>query len=72
MFEVGQQYWFRIKGDIKEFNLKGIVLDENNFFVKIKQDGGNESILSFNQIISVNKVKNINDVPKDLNTLENI
>lgn len=69
MFEVGQQYWFRIKGDLKEINLKGLVLEENTFFVKIKQDSGNESILSFSQIISVNKVK---DIPKDLNTLEGL
>jgi len=57
MFEIGKIYWFKIKGsgERKEVNLKGEVLEENDFMVKIKQDSGNEVILMYNQIIQVNK-----------------
>lgn len=57
MFEIGETYWFKIKGsgERKEVNLKGKVLEENQFMVKIMQDSGKEVILLFNQLLQINK-----------------
>ena len=59
MFEIGEVYWFKIKGsgERKEVNLKGKVLEENSFMIKIIQDSGKESIIMFNQIIQINKTR---------------
>jgi len=57
MFELGKKYWIRIKGELKDINLKGEVIEENKFMVKIKQDSEKESIIMFNQILKINEAK---------------
>ena len=57
MFEEGKSYWFKIKGNVREFvSIKGKVLEENQFFVKIQKDDGQEEILIFAKILDVNPV----------------
>jgi hypothetical protein len=58
MFEVGNTYWFIVKGDIKEqYSIKGKVLEENQFMVKVQREDSTNQIITFNQIISTNKAK---------------
>jgi hypothetical protein len=38
-----------------EGNIKGKVLEENSFMVKVVQDTGNEDIIPFQRILNVNK-----------------
>lgn len=57
MLKIGKKYWFRIQGTSKEVNIKGEVIEENDFMCKILRDNGNEEILSFRQIINVNEEK---------------
>jgi len=57
MLDIGKKYWFRIVGNKKEVNLKGEVLEENDFLVKIRRDDGVEEILTLKQILHVNEAR---------------
>jgi hypothetical protein len=58
MFDVNKSFWFKLKGIKKnEVNVKGRVLEENNFFVKIQLDDGKESIIPFVRVLDVNEIK---------------
>lgn len=59
MFEIGKVYWLKLKSTIDDSlkNLKGKVLEENSFMVKIQMDDGRETIIPFYRIIDVNEAK---------------
>lgn len=56
MFDIGDTYWFVLKGDIKErYTVKGKIIEENQFMVKILRDNGEEKLISFSNILDSNK-----------------
>lgn len=56
MFEIGSSYWFTLKSDRKDVvNIKGKVIEENSFMIKIVRDSGDEDIIPLVRIINVNK-----------------
>lgn len=57
MLKIGNNYWIRILGNNREVNLKGKVLEEDDYLVKILRDNGSEEIISKRQILNVNEVK---------------
>jgi len=59
MLKIGTKYWIRIIGNNKEVNLKGKVLEEDGFLVKIVRDDGSEEIISKRQILHLNEAKEI-------------
>ena len=62
MFDKDKVYWFVLKSrpGFKDdfFKLKGRVIEENAFMVKIEQDSGRTEIIPLSRILDVNEAKN--------------
>jgi len=59
MFEEGKEYWFEYEsGNGKIFKLKGKIIEQNQFMIKIRTDRGKEEIIPLRIILHVNE--NIN------------
>jgi len=61
MLETNKKYWFKIVGNKREVSIKGEVLEENDYLVKIRRDDGKEDILTFKQILAINEAKEYKD-----------
>jgi len=57
MLKIGTKYWIRILGNSREVTLKGKVLEEDEYLVKIVRDDGSEEIISKRQILNINEAK---------------
>lgn len=64
MFEIGKTYWFSFNGirTDKIISIKGRVLEENQFIVKVVRDDGVEEFIVIQKIINVNQVKDVSYV----------
>lgn len=57
MFEVGKTYWFTLKGHkVDCVNVKGKVMDENDYMVKVDRNGVVD-IIPQSRILNVNEAK---------------
>ena len=68
MFDEGKIYWFVLKNrpgfkDDSIFRVKGRVIDENAFMVKVEQDSGKTDIIPLNRILDVNEAKSSDLAP---------
>ena len=78
MFEIGKIYWITIKSDLKEkVHLKGKVIEENQFMVKIERDNLSQEIIPFQRILNVNEARDdqsvkINEATETLNNSEKV
>jgi len=66
MLKIGTKYWIRILGNSREVTLKGKVLEEDEYLVKIARDDGSEEIISKRQILNINEAK------EDLNNFSSV
>lgn len=57
MFDIGKEYWFNLILGEREVNIKGKVIEENQFMVKIETAKGDE-------IIPFVRIKNVNNAVK--------
>lgn len=58
MFNVNETYWFVIKGQkVDKLTIKGRVIEEDGFMVKVVTDREQEFIIIKSSIIEVNKDK---------------
>jgi hypothetical protein len=56
MFDIGKIYWFRFKGDVKEIaTVRGEVLEENGFLIKIRRDNGNIEFICLSALLGANE-----------------
>jgi len=55
MFTLNETYWFIIRGKLNNVTIKGKVVEEDSFMVKIITDRDNEFIIIKANIIDVNK-----------------
>lgn len=60
MFDVGKTYWFKVRGSVKDVSIKGLVIEENQFMVKVKRDDGTEEIIMFSRLLGSNEAKDTN------------
>jgi hypothetical protein len=68
MFDEGKTYWFCLKNrpgfkTDEIFKVKGKVIEENSFMVKIQPDNGNAEIIPLNRILDVNEARNTEYTP---------
>lgn len=65
MLEIGKKYWFKKKFKDGEMSVKGEVLEENAFMVKIKRDNGSEDFVCFSELLGINQVREETNVQKE-------
>lgn len=62
MLEIGKKYWFKKEFKDGEMSVKGEVLEENAFMVKIKRDNESEDFICFSELLSVNPAREVQNV----------
>ena len=57
MFDVGKKYWFSVNTPFGISSVKGEVVEETPFLIRVRRDDGNHVVIICANIVNLNEAK---------------